>query len=298
MSKGGLGRGLSSLIPPKQSEATVRAQVNASSPDLERVSHSQIAELPLAKIRTNDYQPRRNFDQRALQELADSIHEHGLLEPIVVRRDGEGWQIIAGERRFRAHQLLKRATVPAIIREADELERLELALIENIQREDLNPIELAQSYKALTDEFGLTQQDAAKRLGVARSSFANCVRYLELPSEIQQALSDRRITEGHAKILLGLGSKEEQMTVFQQLMSGSAMSVRELEDIVAIKKQPRRAAAASTLNIEIVQLENALQEALGTKVKLQPRGKGRFVIAIETYSGDELKQITKKILRP
>ncbi len=292
--KGGLGRGLSSLIPPKQSVVNRDAQRRASDPDLELISNSAILQIPLERIDTNTYQPRTHFDERALHELADSIEQHGLLEPIIVTKKGDRYELIAGERRFRAHGLLKKKTIPAILRTASELERLQLALIENIQREDLHPIERAMSYAQLTDEFGLTQEDAAKRLGIARSTFANAVRYLELPAEIQQALGERRITEGHAKILLGLPSAVEQQQLFKQMTSGAAMSVRELEEIVALKKDgASRSKKTTTQSRELAQVEELLQKKLGTKVSIRTRGKGRYQIVVDAYASDDLKRIVK-----
>lgn len=294
--KGGLGRGLSSLIPPKQSDMNRESERRASDPDLEVVANSSILQVPIELIDTNTYQPRTHFDERALHELADSIEQHGLLEPVIVTKKGDRYELIAGERRFRAHGLLKKKTVPAIVRTASELERLQLALIENIQREDLHPIERAMSYAQLTDEFGLTQEEAARRLGVARSTFANAVRYLELPPEIQQALGERRITEGHAKILLGVPSVTEQQQLFKQMTSGAAMSVRELEEIVAIQKgQGSKRKSANGKSRELVEVEELLQKKLGTKVGIRTRGKGRYQIVIDAYASDDLKRIVKQL---
>jgi ParB family chromosome partitioning protein len=295
--KGGLGRGLSSLIPPKQSVVNTDAERRASNPDLELVANSSILQLPISSIETNAYQPRTHFDERALHELADSIEQHGLLEPVIVTKKGDRYELIAGERRLRAHILLKKPTIAAILRTASELERLQLALIENIQREDLHPIERAMSYAQLSDEFGLTQEDAARRLGIARSTFANVVRYLELPEEIQHALGERRITEGHAKILLGLPSAVEQKQLFKQMTSGAAMSVRELEEIVAIQKgQGSRRKPAGSKSRDIADIEEALQKKLGTKVGIRTRGKGRFQIVIDAYASDDLKRLVKQLL--
>ena len=297
--KGGLGRGLSSLIPPKQSDVNLEAERQASNPDLELVANSSIMELPVAQVDTNTYQPRVHFDERALHELADSIEQHGLLEPIIVTKKGDRYELIAGERRLRAHILLKRPTITAIVRTASELERLQLALIENIQREDLHPIERAMSYAQLTDEFALTQEEAARRLGIARSTFANVVRYLELPEEIQRALGERRITEGHAKILLGLSSATEQKQLFKQMTSGAAMSVRELEEIVAIQKDKgSRRKSTNTKSREMSEIEELLQKKLGTKVGIRTRGKGKYQIVIDAYASDDLKRLVKQLTAP
>lgn len=289
----GLGRGLSSLIPPKQNDFSMTAQVAASSPDLQAAQGQQVIEIPLSDITPNPMQPRMHFDQKALEELAASIQSHGLLEPIVVTpAPGGGYQLVAGERRFRAHQLNGAATIPGIVRTASELERLELALIENIQREDLNPIEKARSYAKLIDEFGLTQSQAATKLAVARSSLANAMRLLDLPTVIQIGLAKKKITEGQAKILLGLTSEKAQLELYQQILKKPQMTVREVSSEA---RQKTKRDSSPTLDHDMQSVEKQLQERFGTKVNIQPARSGGGKIVIETYSKEELKALIKRL---
>lgn len=290
----GLGRGLSSLIPPKHNNFETQAEQAASRPELRQAQGTQIVEIPVEKIEPNPLQPRQHFDEKSLEELMQSIETYGLLEPVVVTPEEDGrYQLVAGERRFRSHQKLGKATIQAIIREASDLERLELALIENIQREDLNPIEKAHSMAKLVNEFGLTQAVAAKKLGVARSTLANSIRLLDLPTEMQHALAQRRITEGHAKILLGLESDTERQHLFERLTSGKGMSVHELSDVAG--KQSKKKKKRSIRDHQIQALEDSLQDALGTKVTLKTKSSGGRQIIIDTYSDEEFKRVVKKL---
>lgn len=289
----GLGRGLSSLIPPKQNDFSMSAQVAASSPDLQAAEGQQVIEIPLSDITPNPMQPRMHFDAKSLDELAASIQSHGLLEPIIVTPvPGGGYQLVAGERRFRAHQLNAAATIPGIVRTASELERLELALIENIQREDLNPIEKARSYAKLIDEFGLTQSQAATKLAVARSSLANAMRLLDLPTVIQIGLAKKKITEGQAKILLGLTSEKAQLELYQQILKKPQMTVREVSSEA---RQKTKRDGVPTLDHDMQAVEKQLQERFGTKVNIQPARSGGGKIVIETYSKEELKALIKRL---
>lgn len=293
----GLGRGLSSLIPPKENQFSVREQVAASAPELQQASTTVIVEIPIDRIVANSHQPRQHFDPQRIDELAQSIETHGLLEPVVVTtvEGQESYQLVAGERRFRAFKQLHKKSIPAIVRDTSELERLELALIENIQREDLNPIEKANSMAKLVNDFGLTQVEAAKKLGVARSSLANTIRLLDLPGEIQHGLSEGKISEGHAKILLGLASDRERMQVYTQLASGAkGMSVRELSDSVKQKK-PGGTKKRSIADYELQAMEDRLQGRLGTKVTIKPKVGGGTQIIIETYSGEDFKRVVDTI---
>lgn len=291
----GLGRGLSSLIPPKQNRFAVQEQIAASDPALREATTASIIDIPLSQIDSNPMQPRQQFDPRTLNELADSIRTYGLLEPIVVTRVGDRYHIVAGERRFRAHKQLGKQAIQAIIRSTSELERLELALIENIQREDLNPMEKAQGYAKLVNDFGITQTEAAKKLGIARPTLANTLRLLDLPTEVQVGLAEGRITEGHAKVLLGLRTPQEQLRLYEQMTKGSAMTVRDLNEAAqrtGSTKKPR-----SMVDVELISLADRLQHTLGTKVSIQ-RAKGeKKRIVIETYSNEEFKQVLKKISR-
>lgn len=338
MSNKGLGRGLSSLIPQKETVATdasqkkpLNAAASATEEKKETVSKKQqvpvriekkatpavanrrkeetstavaeapstnvkeeniIHDLPVAQITPNPMQPRQHFDKRALDELAESILQYGLLEPIVVTVVEDGWQIVAGERRFRAHQLLGKDTIRATIRTASELERLELALIENIQRQDLHPIEKAQSYAHLIDDFGLTQSEAAKKLGIARSSLANTIRLLDLPLPIQDALAGGVITEGHAKVLLGLESEEDQLALFEQMTLAGKMSIKELTD-EANMRSGKKSKRVSIIDHELQQVAEELQLLMGTKVGIKRKGKAGYTIGIDVFSSEELQSVLR-----
>lgn len=290
----GLGRGLSSLIPPKQNQFSVEAQVNASDPDLQMASETKILNLPVDRIVPNDMQPRQYFDTAALDDLAESIRVYGLLEPIVVTPNGDqGWQVVAGERRLRAFKLLQKSTIPAIVRTTAELERLELALIENIQRQDLNPIEKAQGLAMLIDEFGLKQDEAAKKIGIARSSLANSIRLLDLPKDIQMGLAQMRISEGHAKVLLGLESEKEQMALYQQIIQGPGMSVRDLA--LAAGKKSTKKGRKTVSDRELESIEEKLESKLGTKVVIKAKKSGGKQIVIDTFSDEEFKSVVHKL---
>lgn len=303
MNNKGLGRGLSSLIPAqnqKLNHAAARSLAPESHlPQKESIPPTGFAELPIAAITANPFQPRVHFDERHLQELADSIAEYGVLEPVVVTAVGVGkWQLVAGERRFRASQLAGKTTIPAIIRTASDVERLQIALIENIQRADLNPIEQAQSLAKLINEFGMTQEQAAKKLGMARSSLANSIRLLELPEEIQRGVMERKITEGHAKVLLGVENPQAQMELYKQMTSGRAMSVKELADVASAKKSRVAQRTDSVIaDFETRALEERLQSALGTKVRIEKMSAGKQRIVIDAFSAEELQHIIQKITR-
>lgn len=297
----GLGRGLSSLIPAQSQKLNVASQVRLTEEAKRATAQTHptegLMELPIASITPNPLQPRLHFDERNLQELADSIKEYGVLEPIVVTAHGAGqWQLIAGERRFRASQLAGKATIPAIVRTATELERLEIALIENIQRADLNPIEQAQSLAKLVHDFGLTQEQAAKKLGMARSSLANSIRLLELPDEIQQALMERKITEGHAKVLLGIENPQAQLELYKQMTSGRAMSVKELSSLAKNNTPSKKHSVHTVVNdFETRMLEEQMQSALNTKVRIEPGAKGKKSIVIDTFSPEQLQSVVRKL---
>lgn len=288
-----LGRGLSSLIPPKQNQFSTDAQRSASTEDVQMASHTDIIDIPIKEISPNPLQPRQHFNEQSLEELTESIKTYGLLEPIVVTRVDDEWQLVAGERRLRAFSKLQRITIPAIVRTTSELERLELSLIENIQREDLNPIEKSQALSRLVNEFGLTQVEAARKLGIARSTLANSIRLLDLPTEIQIGLAQGKITEGHAKVLLGVSNESEQLQLYRQMTSGPAMSVRALE-IATGKKTPKKTKHA-LVDFEMRAIEDTLQASLGTKVSIKSKSSGTKQIIIDTFSEEEFKSVVRKI---
>lgn len=291
MIKRGLGRGLSSLIPPRKIEKVVSAGQTAVR--TETVNVNSILHVPVESIAPNPHQPRTYFSEWNDKELQESIKEHGILQPLIVTVAGKNqFHLIAGERRFRAAKNLKLPTVPVIVRQTTELEKLELALIENIQRQDLNPLEEATAYRKLIDEFGLTQEQTAKKLGKSRSVVSNMIRLLQLPVEIQKGIADGLISQGHAKVILGMKSKEDQMKFYKKVLK-QGMSVRDTE--VEIRKIK---VSSFTRNIfvdpKVAAYIESLQNTLGTKVKVEKHGeRGRVII--EFYSEEELSRLVNLI---
>ncbi len=282
-----LGRGLGSLIPPRSGFGNIRSQELASP-----AVRDQVKFVPVTQIVPNPQQPRHVFVAESLDELAASIKAHGVLQPLLVTEVKPGeYQLIAGERRLRASKIAGLESVPVIVKDVSELEKLELAVIENIQRSDLNPIERAEAYNKLLHEFGVSQADAAKRLGISRPQLANSIRLLQLSTEIQTALSEGKITEGHAKVLLGLDTVEEQLRLFNAILN-DRLTVRDTEQRVSVTvSKPKRSQFVSP---RISGLEDALRESLGTKVKIQHRG-GKGTILVEYYSDEELDRLVKKL---
>lgn len=277
--RGGLGRGLASLIP--QRTASLAAPT----------------EVPLARIRRNPHQPRSDHDQEALAALAASIALHGVLQPIVVTEVLDGYQLVAGERRVRAAELAGLERIPAIIRQVPDEALLELALVENLQRADLAPLEEARAYRQLIGEFGLTQDEVARRVGRARSSVANTLRLLELAPAVQEALAAGRLSEGHARAIGGLDEASAQAQVVG-IVVADGLSVRQTEELVrrlrdrppeARRRQPRQA------DPELDRIEGELRIALGTKVTLaRTRRGGRIVI--EYYGDEDLGRLYERLV--
>ena len=276
----GLGRGLSTLIP----------QRNGGQPGP--------TEIAIDRIRPNPNQPRRRFDEAELATLTESVREHGILQPILVTETIDGYRLVAGERRMRAAAAAGLERIPAIVRQLDERTQLEVALIENLQREDLDAIEAARGFRRLIDEFGFSQDTIAARVGRARSTVANTLRLLELASTVQAAVGDRRISEGHARALGGL-SVDHQDHVLSTVIDQD-LSVRQTEELVRRLREPRPVAAvvspelASTADPDLERVEEDLRRALGTKVSLaRSRRGGRIVI--EYYSDEELGRLYDRL---
>lgn len=278
-----LGRGLSALL---------------GTPDLE--TPESLREIDIDRILPNSHQPRKNFDEAALNELTDSIREHGVVQPVVVRPLDDGFfQLIAGERRWRASQRAGLCRIPAVIREAGEHDALELALIENLQREDLNPIEEAQAYERLISDFGLTQEDVARRVGKNRATIANMLRLLRLPTEVQQWLRENRLTTGHAKALLSLSDLNAILDSARKIIQGN-YSVRQAEMLVSryttdggLKED---AVAAETEDPNVKAAIHALEQVLGTKVTVHESG-GKGKIEIHFFSLEEMNRMYEGLLR-
>ncbi len=280
MQKQALGKGLGALIP------------DLSVLDDKEKKALGIIEVELDKIIPNEYQPRKVFNDDKLRELSASIKEQGVIQPVIVHRAGAGYQLIAGERRWRASRLAGLKTIPALIKEATKRELLEMALIENIQREDLNPLEAAEAYKRLQDEFKLTQEDLAKRVGKERSTVTNFLRLLGLPKEIKQELATGALTMGHAKALLSLERVRDQMHAALMIVK-KGLSVREAEALSSRLKNPPREKKAR-LSHELKSIEEKLSKTLGTKVIITTKSKGGRIV-VEYYSAEELERIVEKI---
>lgn len=296
--KPGLGKGLGALIPSdfpgvsNKKEEKESIQNEGASFDLIKVS----------KVHFNPYQPRQDFDEEALQDLADSINEHGVIQPITVRRSINGFELISGERRLRASIKAEKETIPAyILDDVSDVAMLEMALIENVQREDLNPIEVAHGYQRLIDECKYTQEEIAQRVSKDRSSVANFLRMLRLPENIQEQLRKKKLAMGHAKALLGL-SDQTKMIIAGQIILEKKMTVRQTEqlvrDIEAGKydyknqmKPKKKSPIDNETRLVLDDTENKLRQGYGTKVKIVPKSKESGKIEFEFYSKDDLDRI-------
>jgi len=284
--KRGLGRGIDALLQGLESQDS-HVQADSGATNM----------LPIDRIAANPNQPRKSFSEESLQELADSVKSRGILQPILVEQVEDGsYMIIAGERRYRAARRAGLAEVPVIVRSFTEEEKLEIALIENIQREDLNPIEEAQAYRTLMDRTGVSQDEMSSRLGKNRSTVANSLRLLKLPEEVQHALARGELTAGHARALLALPSANDLLSLFHRIIR-EGLSVREAETEARAKsgaRQPERAKAAATQprkSVELRELEERLINALGTKVIVSgSHEKGR--IEISYFSLEDLERLT------
>ena len=279
-SKHGLGRGLGALLSPSEPAPLAAAAMAGGG----------IQDIPVGDIVPNPQQPRKDFEINALGELAASLRQSGVIQPVVVRRAGQGYQLIVGERRWRAAKLAGLEKIPAVVREATDAESLELALIENLLREDLNPIEEAEAYQKLLAQFAWTQEELAERVGKDRSSIANCLRLLKLPESIQADLRAGRLTMGHARALLSLGSAADQLRLREEILAHS-WSVRATEEDVQRKRSqlPRRPLRRSP---ELGALEDTLREALVTRVRLVGNERrGRIEIAYT--SREDLDRLTE-----
>lgn len=289
----GLGRGLGAFFPEMEEDLLQQSPV----------------EIPIAEIVPNPFQPRREFSPESLEELAESIKTHGVLQPLLVRKVDGKHQLIAGERRLRAAKMAGLFTVPVVLKDIDDRTAMEIALVENLQREDLNPLEEAEAYKKLMDEFQLTQEEIAKTVGKSRSAITNTLRLLNLPEEVRDRLVEKKITPGHARALLGLETSEDQIAACEEILKRD-LSVRETEELVrqwakgnvsretsTESKIPRRKIPGISLQLQA--LMEDLTRALGTKVSIKSRGEkkgGR--IEIEYYSPEELERIVEILVSP
>jgi ParB family transcriptional regulator, chromosome partitioning protein len=277
--KRGLGKGLAALI--------------GDSPIPVATQHEIVREIPVGEITPNPFQPRRSFEQQKLDELKASIEEYGVLVPIIVRRREHGYELIAGERRWRACAALARATIPAIVRAGNDRETLEFAIVENLQREDLNPLEEAAGFAHLIEEYGLTQDEVGRRLGRSRPAVANTLRLLALPASIKAMLVDRRLSAGHARALLA--APENVRVALAERASTEGLTVRRLERLAAASSMPPAAPKLLPLTAEERDFESRLRERFGTRVVVARSGKGGR-IEFRFTSEDELLRLGDLLL--
>jgi len=297
-----LGRGLASLLGPITLNATEANQI-LSNPAItanfppDKELRNSLQEISIDAISPNPYQPRTVWDQQELADLAESIKANGIVQPIIVRPARAGFELIAGERRLRAAQLASLTTIPALVREASDEQMLELSLIENIHRANLNPIERAKAYQNYLNTFSLTQAEAAERLGENRSVIANYLRLLDLPDEVKQMLAEGQLTMGHARAMLSLPTDELRRKLANRAMAGR-LSVREVERLVRkyLVGTGQAKTTARSKPAHILELESELSRQLGTRVAIETRKNGqRGKIIIEFYSMDEFDRITERI---
>ncbi len=294
MAKTALGRGLGALLGGVTS--TLKP---APMPAVETApdSRERVERVPVERIRPCPFQPRKDFPAEAIRELADSIKEQGIVQPLIVRPSPNGYELIAGERRWRAAQSLGLADVPVIVRSADDRTVLELALIENLQRENLNAIEEALGYAQLIEQFQLRQEEAAVKVGKSRAAVANALRLLKLSPEIQLMVRDGRLSVGHAKVILGLEDPSKQKFAAARVLR-EGWSVRQTEEFIArLQKQPADAATSAATpprDIHVADLEHKLLERFGTKVALRYR-QGKGAVEIRFFSDDDLERILQII---
>jgi len=279
--KTGLGRGLDALIPGGESD----------------IPSGGILHIPIRNISPNPHQPRSHMDEESLSELAASIREHGVLQPIIVTRGSnpDSYILIAGERRWLAAQRADLASIPAILREASDQQLVELALVENVQRKDLNPLESAEAFRQLTEEFSLSHEEVANRVGKSRTSVTNTLRLLKLPEFVKQALADELISEGHARALLALPTPQAQQAALHTIFK-AGLNVRQTEELVSKLSGLRPISSPKQpAPPEIVEIEERLRQSLGTRVKLNQHKKGGTLV-IHYYSNEELDNLIEIIL--
>lgn len=280
-------------LPAVSVPKVLREEVSAgSSVSGDAIGRGVALSVPIERVVPNPHQPRIQFSEDKLLELAQSIREHGILQPLIVTRTGEDYELIAGERRLQAAKIVGLKEVPVVLREAENQEKFELAIIENIQRHDLNPIEEARAYERLSKEFQLSQEEIAKKMGRSRSAIANTVRLLQLPVEIQRAVVEEKISEGHAKALLSIENPEKQRALFDLIVK-QGLTVREVETKTReLSTKPPRKTAPRDPDIEA--RERALSEIFGTKVRIAKTGIGGM-IRIDYFSDEEFKNIFSKL---
>ena len=291
----GLGKGLDSLIPDNKSAKTPKTENKKAEESAELKSGEQMMKINM--VEPNRDQPRRNFEEDALLELADSIKQYGVLQPLIVRKRNDYYEIIAGERRWRAAKMAGVKEVPVIIKEYNEQEILEIALIENIQRENLNPIEEAMAFKKLLEEFNLKQDEVAERVSKSRTAVTNSMRLLKLDQRVQQMIIDDMISTGHARALLAIDDPEQQYALANKIFD-EKLSVRETEKLIKEIKNPKKPKEKKIVENAFIyeDIEDKMKQVLGTKVHVASKGKGKGKIEIEYYSDEELERLFEMIM--
>lgn len=295
MAKRGLGKGLDSLIPSNVMEQPVKP---ASVSNEKAKSEDGVTAVKITMVEPNREQPRKNFDEDSLQELADSIKQFGLLQPILVQDKQGYYEIVAGERRWRAAKIAGLKEVPVIIRNLTDQEIVEISLIENIQREDLNPIEEAQAYKKLLTEFNLKQDEVAERVSKSRTAVTNSMRLLKLCDKVQKMIVDGMISTGHARALIGIEDPEEQYLIAQKIFD-EKLSVREVEKLVKALHKPPKQKKPENKTLEAIynEISNKLKQSLSTKVTISAKENGSGKIEIEFYNHEDLDRLIEQISR-
>ena len=287
-----LGKGIGALIPTAPAR---RAPVEPAAPPVEpAAAQGNVQEVPLDAIVANPRQPRARFDDQAIEDLARSIREQGVLQPILLRAVGDQrYELIAGERRLRATRLAGLARIPALVKEANDSESLVLAIVENVLRADLSALEEARAYQALMDEFALTQDEVARRVGKSRPAIANTLRLLQLPADTQRELEDGRITAGHARALLAVASDGARAALTKEIIA-RGLSVRDAEKAVASRRG--KTGSPTTADPDVRRMESDLSRALGTKVAIRAGKEGSGTVEIAYYSDDDLARVASQIL--
>lgn len=291
----GLGRGLDLLIPNAVGEAKAKKEMAGEDTGSSNGTKETIVKITM--VEPNGKQPRKNFDEDSLQELSDSIKQVGLIQPILVQDRNDHYEIIAGERRWRAAKMAGLKEIPVIIRDYSEQEIMEISLIENIQREDLNPIEEAQAYKRLLEEFNLKQDEVAERVSKSRAAVTNSIRLLKLDDKVQQMVIDDMISTGHARALLAVEDPEEQYNLAQKIFD-EKLSVREVEKLVKNlhkPEKPKKNMDDKTMQAIYQDIEDRLKQRLSTKVTVTPKGEGSGKIEIEFYNHGDLDRLLEII---
>ena len=294
--RNGLGKGLDSLIPNK-AEKTVKAEKKPEEKKEERKSESGEILVKINQVEPNREQPRKEFDEDSLMELADSIKQFGILQPLLVQKKKDYYEIIAGERRWRAAKIAGIKEVPIIVKEYTNQEIVEISLIENIQRENLNPIEEAMAYKRLLEEFSLKQDEVAERVSKSRTAVTNSMRLLKLSPRVQQMIVDDMISTGHARALLAIDDEEQQYQLANRIFD-EKLSVRETEKLVKALKNPKKEKKAQKIEHTFVynNIEEQMKNIIGTKVSVNPKANKKKKIEIEYYSEEELERIYDLIM--